>query len=83
MFSSLLEQLQPVCVSEQKFLTSFFHFAKPCNSESALEEEEDGIDGISREDSEVSGVHVVLGQLLELLLPEIEAFIAHGDKIDN
>ena len=29
MFSSVLEQLQPVCVAEQKFLTSFFHFQKP------------------------------------------------------
>ena len=29
MFSSVLEQLQPVCVAEQKFLTSFFHFEKP------------------------------------------------------
>ena len=28
-FSVVLEQLQPVCVSEQKFLTAFFHFAKP------------------------------------------------------
>ena len=29
MFESVLEQLQPVCVAEQKFLTSFFHFQKP------------------------------------------------------
>ena len=28
-FRLLLDQLQPVCVSEQKFLMSFFHFAKP------------------------------------------------------
>ena len=28
-FRLLLDQLQPVCVSEQKFLMAFFHFAKP------------------------------------------------------
>lgn len=33
MFSSVLEQLQPVCVAEQKFLTSFFHFQKPSAEE--------------------------------------------------
>lgn len=32
-FSSVLEQLQPVCVAEQKFLTSFFHFQKPSAEE--------------------------------------------------
>lgn len=33
MFLSVLEQLQPVCVAEQKFLTSFFHFQKPSTEE--------------------------------------------------
>ena len=33
MFKSVLEQLQPVCVAEQKFLTSFFHFQKPLPNE--------------------------------------------------
>lgn len=88
MFSSLLEQLQPVCVSEQKFLTSFFRFAKPVSSESLQDEDEeeegvDGLDSLMREDTAQSGVHSVLGQLLGTLLPEIEAFIAHGERMDN
>lgn len=37
MFATVLEQLQPLCVAEQKFLTSFFHFQKP-----EKEEEEEG-----------------------------------------
>lgn len=87
-FSSLLEQLQPVCVSEQKFLTSFFHFAKPTVNEIIVEEEEpeddiDAIESVLREDSMLSGVHSILAQLLGILLQEIEAFIAHGDRIDN
>ena len=30
-FKTLLDQLQPVCVSEQKFLMAFFHFSKPAS----------------------------------------------------
>jgi len=37
LFATVLEQLQPLCVAEQKFLTSFFHFQKP-----EKEEEEEG-----------------------------------------
>ena len=33
MFRLLLDQLQPVCVSEQKFLTAFFHFPKPASED--------------------------------------------------
>ena len=29
LFTQLLGQLQPVCTSERRFLTSFFHFQKP------------------------------------------------------
>ena len=29
LFTQLLDQLQPVCTSERRFLTSFFHFQKP------------------------------------------------------
>ena len=97
MFSTVLEQLQPVCVSEQKFLTSFFHFAKPsCPTPpdedplEAVDDDSEGVDGrgivpILEDDSAVcfNGVQGVLGQLLGILLPEIEAFIAHGERLDS
>lgn len=96
-FGTVLEQLQPVCVSEQKFLTSFFHFAKPsCPSPAdedpleTVEDETEGVDGkgivpILEDDSAVGfdGVQGVLGQLLGILLPEIEKFIAHGERLDS
>ena len=44
----VLEQLQPVCVSEQKFCTCFFHFKKlepPTDMEDT--------DGIEEEEREV------------------------------
>lgn len=47
MFATVLEQLQPLCVAEQKFLTSFFHFQKP-------EKEEE-------EEQESAGSQVVVG----------------------
>ena len=40
-FSAILEQLQPLCVTEQKFCTCFFHFAKPDKEEDQEEEEEE------------------------------------------
>ncbi|XP_064407161.1 exocyst complex component 1-like [Halichondria panicea] len=86
-FDTVLEQLQPVCVSEQKFLTSFFHFAK--RTASFVEDDDinevDGLDGPLRDDSDLGldGVQGVLGQLLAILLPEIEAFIAHGERMDS
>lgn len=98
MFSTLLEQLQPVCVSEQKFLTSFFHFPKPNSSMppddddpmDILDSETEAVDGrrvapVPEDDDFVGfgGVQSVLGQLLGILLPEIETFIAHGERLDS
>ena len=37
MFTSVVEQLQPVCVAEQKFLTSFFHFEKPSREDEGVQ----------------------------------------------
>ena len=86
-FDTVLEQLQPVCVSEQKFLTSFFHFAKQTASfvEDDDVNEVDGLMGPLRDDSDLGldGVQGVLGQLLGILLPEIEAFVAHGERMDS
>ena len=90
MFNTVLEQLQPVCVSEQKFLTSVFHFAKPSHSISledvgADETDESGVGGVIVDDSDpgFDGVQGVLGQLLGILLPEIESFINYGERMDG
>ena len=48
MFSALLDQLQPVCVSEQKFVTAFFHFQK-------VEQPEDFEDVDGEEGEQVRG----------------------------
>ena len=89
-FNTVLEQLQPVCVSEQKFLTSFFHFAKPSRSISLEdvgvdETDEGGVSGVIVDDSDpgFDGVQGVLGQLLGVLLPEIESFINYGERMDG
>ena len=50
-FSLMLEQLQPVCVSEQKFCTCFFHFKKP--GPPADPEMADQTDGMDEEEREV------------------------------
>jgi hypothetical protein len=52
LFSSVLEQLQPVCVAEQKFLTSFFHFQKPEVVTREEEEEEEGERGEEEDDTD-------------------------------
>ena len=52
-FRTLLDQLQPVCVSEQKFLTAFFHFIKPSTE---LGEDPDDTDGKSHADDELEDV---------------------------
>ena len=39
-FPSILEQIQPVCVAEQKFLNSFFHFERFEHIESVSDERE-------------------------------------------
>lgn len=84
MFGTVLEQLQPVCVSEQKFLTSFFHFEKPVVM-SDEDETNDALDGMLNDDNDwgMDSVQGMLGQLLGLLLPEIEAFITFGERLDN
>ena len=54
-FQALLDQLQPVCVAEQKFCTSFFHLAKP-----RLSSDFDDTDGIPDEEvGEVCYIAVV------------------------
>ena len=89
MFNTVLEQLQPVCVSEQKFLTSFFHFAKPESGSmedvGVEETDEGGVEGVMVDESDMGsdGVQGVLGQLLGILLPEIETFINFGERIDG
>ena len=48
-FRSLLDQLQPVCVSEQKFLMAFFHFSKP-DSAVGVDLDDDQLDTEEAED---------------------------------
>lgn len=111
-FRLLLDQLQPVCVSEQKFLMAFFHFSKP---PPPPDEDSDHLDQIDSQDHTYFGgdesgedgvdsarnqrassepmdpglsaaqgdVYTVLGQLFSILLPEIENFIAFGEKVNS
>ena len=103
-----MDQLQPVCVSEQKFLMAFFHFSKPppLDSGEPLDHvdaqdhtyfgDESGEDIDSARNQRASSepmdpglsaaqgdVYNVLGQLFSILLPEIENFIAFGEKVDS
>ena len=96
-FPLVLEQIQPVCVAEQKFLNSFFHFER---IEPVLEESKEHPDDYDEEmdgsakkvpnrpsDTVVGasdvGSHNLLNQLFAALLPEIEDFIDFGDRHDS
>ena len=98
MFPLVLEQIQPVCVAEQKFLNSFFHFERlesvPENADEGGSLDDEEIDGLSRarksqeqpEDVMSScdtGSQNLLNQLFSSLLPEIEEFIDFGDRHDG
>ena len=99
MFSLVLEQLQPVCVSEQKFLVSFFHFDKDHRLMDADDldhygevdedgkEETDGRPSLSSyrasPDPSQEGVENVLVQLFTVLLSEIEGLIQFGERKDG
>ena len=85
-----------MCVAEQKFLNSFFHFER---TEGILEESEDveassadEADGVTKEDKVLKssedvysdmGSQNLLNQLFAALLPEIEEFIDFGERQDN
>lgn len=84
----VLEQIQPVCVAEQKFLNSFFHFER----NDSLGDEMDTVDGVfkgrsSRSPEERisvgSGAQHLLNKLFSTLLQEIEDFIAFGERQDS
>ena len=94
-----MEQIQPVCVAEQKFLNSFFHFERSeVLPEQGRGEDDffldDEVDGFSKPEklkelSEESisggdvGSHNLLNQLFSALLPEIEEFIDFGERQDS
>lgn len=86
----VLEQIQPVCVAEQKFLNSFFHFEKSENFAAEIDnsptDEEDGLSTRKPLQDIVSGdfgSQNLLNQLFAALLPEIEEFIDFGEKQDS
>lgn len=86
-----------MCVAEQKFLNSFFHFERI----ESLPEDVEGVEGLADETDgfpktktvceqleDVTGVGDVgsqnlLNQLFAALLPEIEEFIDFGDRHDS
>ena len=90
-FPLVLEQIQPVCVAEQKFLNSFFHFER----NEGLSDEGDNlfpdneIDGLSKAETSENvlggnvGSQNLLNQLFASLLPEIEEFIDFGERQDS
>ena len=86
----MLEQIQPVCVAEQKFLNSFFHFEKSENlvvvkgtsSRTGYDEEGD-IKPLQENICGDAGSQNLLNQLFAALLPEIEEFIDFGEKQDS
>lgn len=93
-FPSILEQIQPVCVAEQKFLNSFFHFERieTVSDEREIVESDmfsaDEADGSRRmqdisEDSGNVGSQNLLNQLFASLLPELEEFIDFGERQDS
>lgn len=81
-----------MCLAEQKFLNSFFHFER---IEPVLEDSEEHPDDCDEErdesaktaDNVVSSCDVgsqnLLNQLFAALLPEIEDFIDFGDRHDS
>ena len=94
----VLEQIQPVCVAEQKFLNSFFHFERSENipedrNEEDLFLDDETDDGFSKATKpkecfeETATVDVgsqnLLNQLFSALLPEIEEFIDFGERQDS
>ncbi len=98
-FPLVLEQIQPVCVAEQKFLNSFFHFERTESVPDKGKSEDDlflddEVDGFSKaeklrelsEDKAISGdvgSQNLLNQLFSALLPEIEEFIDFGERQDS
>ena len=80
----VLEQIQPVCVAEQKFLNSFFHFEKSGRIsrqvDKVLSDEDDDEPEVTSGDV---GSQNLLNQLFAALLPELEEFIQFGEKQDS
>ncbi len=88
----VLEQVQPVCVAEQKFLNSFFHFGRSESIAEQFDEVEDERDfldsfrGVKSSDTRIitsSGAQHFLNQLFAALLPELEEFIVFGERLDS
>ncbi len=92
----VLEQIQPVCVAEQKFLNSFFHFERIEGVPEEIEEADtffmDKADEYPKKSQASSGSgdaggtdvgsHNLLNQLFAALLHEIEDFIDFGERQD-
>lgn len=94
----VLDQIQPVCVSERKFLNSFFHFERSENMICGIDEGSDvadEVDGLfSGKKLEPVGPVVsklstdtaasgMLNQLFGSLLRELEEFIDFAERLDN
>lgn len=89
-FPLVLEQIQPVCVAEQKFLNAFFHFEKSENlvvvtdaSSATVSDDESDIKPLPEIICGDTGSQHLLNQLFSALLPEVEEFIDFGEKQDS
>ena len=85
----MLDQIQPVCVAERKFLNSFFHFERTENQINEVDDEVDGLFSAKKVDpmpSKVStdtAVSCLLNQLFGSLLRELEDFIDFSERLDS
>ena len=87
-FPFALEQIQPVCVAEQKFLNSFFHFERAEVVSDGAETDEESGSSKAKNATLVNrgsdtGSQNLLDQLFSALLQEIEYFIDFGEKQDS
>lgn len=88
----VLDQIQPVCVGERKFLNSFFHFERIENRMEELDEGNEDVDGFFSAKklepmllklSTDTAASTLLNQLFGSLLRELEDFIDFAERLDS